>query len=80
MKMKKIVIGMFLAAFGFILTAGLFAQPTADPPAPPENKGTNGDQSPPYNPSGSPLEPGTGILLLLAAGYGIKKVRDLKKA
>jgi hypothetical protein len=77
--MRKIIIGLFLLTLGFIISSGLFAQPSATPPAPPENKGTNGNQPPPYNPTQGPLEPGTGILLLLAGAYGIKKARDLKK-
>ena len=78
--MKKIIISLFLLTFGFILSVGLFAQPSpTGPPAPPENKGTNGDQPPPYSPPSSPIEPGTGILLLMAAAYGLKKVREVKK-
>ena len=80
--MKKIIMGLFLLTFGFIISVGLFAQPTppsATPPAPPENKGTTGNQPPPYNPTSSPIEPGTGILLLMAAAYGLKKVREVKK-
>ena len=81
MKMKKIITGLCLLTFGFIISAGLFAQPSASPPAPPETKGTNGEQSPPYSPpTGGPVEPGTGILLIMAAAYGIKKIRDVRKA
>ena len=78
--MKKIIIGLFLLTFGFLISVGLFAQPTPSgtPPAPPDNKGTTGNQPPPYSPPGSPIEPGTGILLLMAAAYGIKKVYKVK--
>jgi hypothetical protein len=79
--MRKIIIGLFLMTFGVILSTGLFAQPSpTNPPAPPDNKGTNGNQPPPYQPpTPGPLEPGTGILLILAAAYGMKKVREAKR-
>jgi hypothetical protein len=77
--MKKIIIGLFILTFGVILSSGLFAQPSFDPPAPPDNKGTSGNQSPPSNSTGAPVEPGTGILLIMAGAYGIKKIRDVRK-
>ena len=77
--MKKIIIGLFILTFGVILSSGLFAQPFFDPPAPPDNKGTSGNQSPPSNSTGAPVEPGTGILLIMAGAYGIKKIRDVRK-
>jgi hypothetical protein len=77
--MRKILLGFILLTFGVILSTGIFAQPTPQPPAPPENKGTNGNQPPPGNtPIGGPIEPGTGILLLLAVGYGLRKVKDVR--
>ena len=77
--MRKVIISLFLLTFGVILSVGLFAQPSPTPPAPPENKGTSGNQPPPYTPTGSPIEPGTGILLALAAAYGLKKVQLVRK-
>jgi len=77
--MKKIIIGLFLLTFGVILSSGLFAQPSFEPPAPPDNKGTSGNQSPPSNSTGAPVEPGTGILLIMAGAYGIKKIRNMRK-
>ena len=78
--MKKIIIGLFLLTIGLIISVGLFAQPSPNPPAPPVNQGTNGNQPPPYSPpTGGPIEPGTGILLILAAAYGVRKLRDARK-
>ena len=72
--MRKVIIGLIIVTFGVILSVGVFAQP----PRPPANQGTNGNQSPAGGPIGSPIEPGTGILLMLAAAYGIKKVQETK--
>jgi|PlaIllAssembly_1097288.scaffolds.fasta_scaffold1305959_1 hypothetical protein len=76
--MRKIIIGLFLLTFGVIISIGLFAQPSAEPPAPPDTKGTSGNQPPPYNPPGAPIEPGAGILLIMAGAYGLKKIRDVR--
>ena len=73
--MRKVIRGLFLLAFGVILSVGVFAQP----PRPPVNQGTNGNQSPAGGPIGSPIEPGTGILLIMAAAYGLKKVQVARK-
>ena len=72
--MRKIIMGLTLVAFGIILSVGVFAQP----PRPPAGQGTSGNQSP-GGPLGAPLEPGTGVLLILAAAYGFKKVMDVRK-
>ena len=77
--MRKVILGLVLLTFGVIISVGLFAQPSAQPPAPPADKGTSGNQPPAQAPTGSPIEPGTGILLLMAAGYGIKKVWNVRK-
>jgi hypothetical protein len=69
--MKKVIIGFILVAFGVILSVGVFAQP----PRPPADKGTVGNQPPAGAPTGTPIEPGTGVLLILAAAYGFKKVQ-----
>jgi hypothetical protein len=75
--MKKFKASLIIMALGIIFSIGVMAQPT--PPAPPSNQGTAGDQSPSGGvPAGAPLDPGTGILLILAAGYGLKKFYDLK--
>jgi hypothetical protein len=73
--MKKVIIGFVSVAFGVLLSVGVFAQP----PRPPVGTGLNGNQSP-GNPIGSPIEPGTGILLMLAAAYGFKKVQVAKRS
>ena len=72
--MKKVIIGFISVVFCIILSVGVFAQP----PRPPANKGTNGNQAP-GNPIGSPIEPGTGVLLMLAAAYGFRKVQVARK-
>ena len=79
--MRKVITVLFLLTFGLILSVGLFAQPSPTPPAPPDDshKGQNGNQPPRNAPTGSPIEPGTGILLIMAGAYGIKKIRDVRK-
>ena len=72
--MKKISKGLILMIIGVVLTMGVIAQP---PGRPPSTKGSAGNQSP-NDPSGAPIEPGTGIFLLLALGYGLQKVRENK--
>jgi len=72
--MKKFKASLVLFALGIIFSVGVMAQP----PRPPLNQGSSGNQSP-GNPTGAPLDPGTGILLILAAGYGLKKFYDLRK-
>ena len=53
-------------------TATLFAQ---DPPPPPPDHGTGGN----VPGGGAPIAGGIGILLVLGAAYGGKKVYDFKK-
>ena len=74
--MRKVIIRLILLIFGFILSIGVFAQ---QPPAPPADKGTSGNQSPAGGQQGVPIEPGTGVLLILAAAYGFKKIKDVRK-
>ena len=72
--MRKVIIGLILVTFGIILSVSVFAQP----PRPPANFGTNGNQTP-GGPHGAPIEPGTGVLLILATGYALKKVQEVRK-
>jgi hypothetical protein len=72
--MRKVIIGLILVTFSVILSVGVFAQP----PRPPLNQGAAGNQSP-GGPTGAPIDPGTGILLILAAAYGLKKVQVARK-
>lgn len=48
----------------------------ADPPSPPANHGSTGNQSPPV---GAPIDGGLSILLALGAGYGARKFYQAKK-
>ena len=73
--MKKVLTGLIIVTFGIILSVSVFAQA----PRPPAGQGTSGNQPPAGSPIGTPIEPGTGILLILAAAYGLKKVKDVKK-
>jgi hypothetical protein len=72
--MKKVIIGFISIAFGVLLSVGLFAQP----PRPPADPGKNGNQTP-GGPTGSPIEPGTGVLLILATAYGFRKVQVARR-
>ena len=67
-----------LLLIGFFLTMGVIAQPSGRPGQPPSTKGSAGNQAP-YDPSAAPIDPGTGIFLLLALGYGLKKIQIAKK-
>jgi hypothetical protein len=73
--MRKLITGLTIVIFGIILSVSLFAQV----PRPPAEHGTSGNQSPANNPTGMPVEPGTGVLLILAAGYALKKYLDVRK-
>jgi len=72
--MKKFKASLILVAMGIVFSIGIMAQP----PKPPADHGTLGNQ-PPAGPSGVPIDPGTGILLIFAAAYGIKNVYFLRK-
>ena len=73
--MKKVIIGLIIVIFGIIVSVSVNAQPSGRPGDPPSTKGNNG---PPVGPVGAPIEPGTGLLLLLAAAYGLKKGKEVK--
>jgi hypothetical protein len=71
--MKKLKMSLILLVFGIIFSEVVMAQP----PRPPLNQGTPGNQSP-GNPTGSPIDPGTDIFLILATGYAIKKIYNIR--
>ena len=73
--MKKVKAVLILVALGFIFSIGIMAQP----PRPPAGQGTSGNQPPAGGPTGSPIDPGTGIFLILAAGYGLKKIYNIRQ-
>jgi hypothetical protein len=62
--MKKVLLSLFFV-MGFVLVG------MSDNPPPPFNPG---------DPSPIPIDGGATVLLALGAGYGIKKVRDMRKA
>jgi hypothetical protein len=70
--MKKI---FFVLVIFLVSLMPLFAQ---DPPPPPDQGGggTNGN---PIGGGGAPIGSGLTILLLMGAGYGIKKIHDSKQ-
>jgi hypothetical protein len=72
--MKKVNAFLTLVVLGIIFSIGIMAQP----PKPPAGQGTSGNQ-PPAGPTGSPIDPGTGIFLILAAGYGLKKIYNIRQ-
>lgn len=65
-----------LFGLSIIFSVGVLAQ---SPPLPPTDPTSGGNQNPGNAPTGAPLDPGTGITLLLAAGYGLFKVNQLKR-
>lgn len=73
--MKKIKAILVLMAF--------FAMPLlsiSDPPGGPDPN-TNGNGTPNGTvPVGAPIDGGLGILMILGAGYGLKKVYNARKA
>ena len=46
-----------------------------EPPHPPSEKGTDTN----HGPAGAPVDPGTGIFLILAGVYGLRKIYDVRK-
>jgi hypothetical protein len=75
--MKKFKISLILVAFGLLFSIGVMAQ---GPPTPPSDPTAGGNQIPGGGgPAGAPIDGGTSILLLLAAGYGLKKIRGVNK-
>jgi hypothetical protein len=73
--MKKFKLTLILIALGIMFSVGVLAQL---PPKPPSDPTSGGNQNP-AGPTGSPIEPGTGILLILAAAYGLKKFDEIRK-
>jgi len=67
----------FLLIFWLLLIHGVVY---ADPPGPPTDHGSSGNQDP--EPVGAPIDGGLGVLVLLAAGAGyggLKMARSFKK-
>jgi hypothetical protein len=76
--MKKVKISLLLALFGLLFSLGVMAQ---GPPLPPSDPTAGGNQAPGASgPIGAPIDGGTSVFLLLAAAYGFKNIRNLKKA
>jgi hypothetical protein len=71
--MKKFKAILISVAMGLIFSIGIMAQP----PQPPAGQGTSGDQPP--GQTGAPIDPGSGILLMLAAAYGLKKIYNVRQ-
>jgi hypothetical protein len=70
--MKKFKVSLIIIAIGIIFSTGVIAQP--QPPAPPSNQGTSGNQSPAGGgPAGAPIDGGLSVLLSFALIYGIRK-------
>jgi hypothetical protein len=68
--MKKFKAIMILLVMEIVFPIVIMAQP----PRPPSDPGTAGNQSL-AGTTGTPIEPGTGILLILAAVYGLKELK-----
>ena len=71
--MKKVKGILIVVAMGLVFSIGMMAQP----PQPPAGQGTSGDQ--PAGPMGSPIDGGISILLVLATGYGMKKIYNVRR-
>ena len=72
--MKKLLKPLLFTTLFFSLM--LLAQVTfADPPLPPSEHGSTGNQTP----AGAPIDGGLGILLALGVGYGAKKLYKSRK-
>jgi hypothetical protein len=77
--MKKSLKPLFVSLILFYFIAidyTCLAQEPPHPPPPPSEKGTATN----HGPAGAPVDPGTGILLMLAAGYGLRKVYNVRKS
>ena len=72
--MKKVKSILIVVTVGLLFSIGMMAQP----PQPPAGQGTSGDQ-PPAGPAGSPIDGGISIFLVLAAGYGLKKIYNVRR-
>lgn len=73
--MKKIIKGLIVLSVGLFFSIGVIAQP---PGRPPTGLGFAGNQNPLGAPTGAPIQPGTGILLILGLGYGLSKIYSLR--
>jgi hypothetical protein len=74
--MKKVKISLILLVFGLLFSIGVMAQ---GPPLPPSDPTAGGNQRPNGGPLGAPIDGGTSIFLILAAGYGLKKIMEARK-
>jgi hypothetical protein len=73
--MKAIFKFLLLSAFFLVFHLTAFGQ--SSPPPPPGGHGESGNQQVPGG--SAPVGAGAGFLLLMAAGYGAKKVYDARK-
>jgi hypothetical protein len=73
--MKKFKAILVLVALSIVFSIGVMAQ---SPPNPPSDPNAGGNQPPAFPANGAPIEPGTGILLILAAAYGLKEFKSLR--
>ena len=74
--MKKIAGILMIMSLALLVS---FTAASQQPPHPPSDPNSGGDQNPSGNPTGVPVGTGTGMLLLLAAGYGAAKYREVRK-
>jgi hypothetical protein len=73
--MKAIFKILLISAFFLVFHLTVFGQ-GSNPPPPPGAHGEDGNQQPGGD---SPIGAGVGFLLLMAGGYGAKKVYDARK-
>ena len=73
--MKKIKAILMTLTFGILISAGVMAQ---GPPPPPIDPNSGGNQTPGGPGTSAPIDNGTAILLILAAGYGLTKVNKFR--
>ena len=72
--MKKFKASLFLLTLSTLFSIGVMAQ---GPPSPPSDPNAGGNQSPAGS-SNAPIDGGASILLILAAGYGLKKLKRVR--